>query len=151
MSYKLIRETNTKHIAYLSCDFNGIKLKPKKLNRKNLISASSLTIVDRDYCKTYSKKMVDKKLKKIYELIFNTITDDDTTTTDVVQVLGETEKFKSIINNKYKEYLEEKEIELIEKKINLLETELKRRIVDLELEKIFDSKEINAENRNKSR
>lgn len=151
MSYKLVKDAKTRHIAYLSCDFTGIKVKPKKLNKKNVINAKNLIIIDSSYCRTYSKKMLEKRLKKIYELIFSTITDDDTTTTDVIQTLSETERLKSIINNKYKEYLELEEIEKLEKKIMILEVELKRKIVDLEINKMFAPEEELVENRNKSR
>ena len=59
--------------------------------------------------------------------------------------------FIRAINNKYKEYLELEEIEKLEKKIMILEVELKRKIVDLEINKMFAPEEELVENRNKSR
>lgn len=137
MSYKLIKEEKIKKLTYLSCDFKGIELKPKKLNRKNMISASKIIITCEEYKKNYVRRMVNTRLKKIYAMIFDILNDEDAGSSDVVNVLGELERLQGIIERKYEEVLEMEEIELINKKIELLKVELKRKIVDIRVNEMF--------------
>ena len=71
------------------------------------------------------------------------VEDEDNDPGDISEALNEISRYKSIIVNKYKKYLDEKYITLLLKKINFLEEELKQKLIyvdDLQYEEELKSK-----------
>lgn len=135
MSYNLVRDSKIRTLVYISYDFVGLKIKPKEHKRSNMINVSNMIITDGDLIKNYVKIRVDKRIKKLFSLVFVFLNDDGDSTGEVVNILGELNRLKSIINNKYKEFLEINEYDNLMKKIELVSIELKKRIVEIEMQK----------------
>lgn len=155
---KLVKYEKVSMVSFLSFDFAGLEIVPKKLNKSNMINASKIIIVDETYERNVMRKKLDNKFLNICKSVYVILSNEEDDTTDVVNVLGSLAKFKSSLFNKYKEYLEDKEIEKFIKKIELLNTELKKKIVFLELSKMFDKENVfnhyeeeYTEEKNKSR
>ena len=72
---------------------------------------------------------ITNRLKKIIELILNNEENDDNPPSGLLICLNELEKYQKEISNKYYKYLDKKKKEFINKKISLIEKELKNKIV----------------------
>ncbi len=79
------------------------------------------------------------KVNSMLELL-ETDNDDDTS---YHEALNELERYKNRINNLYQDYLDDEYVKLLIKKINLIEHELKIKIMGLS----FESKEIASRSR----
>ena len=79
------------------------------------------------------KKKLDNSFRRLAAIILSVLNDEDTTSGDCLIALDEIAKEKSIIRNKYKEYLEKAEQEKFLKRLKVLETEVKEKIVDLKI------------------
>ena len=89
------------------------------------------------------KKKIKKKLDSFLKLMIAVVEDEDNDPGDISEALNEISRYKSIIVNKYKKYLDEKYITLLLKKINFLEEELKQKLIyvdDLQYEEELKSK-----------
>ena len=89
------------------------------------------------------KKKIKKKLDSFLKLMIAVVEDEDNDPSDISEALNEISRYKSIIVNKYKKYLDEKYITLLLKKINFLEEELKQKLIyvdDLQYEEELKSK-----------
>lgn len=148
MSYNLKRDKKIKTLSYISYDFEGLEIKPKQHKRKNMINVSKMIVTDATLIENYIKLKVDKKLQKIFKNIIDLLnSEDDTTTTDIVNILNELNRLQSIINNKYQKFLDKHEYELLLKKIELVSVELKKRIVEIEMQKYFINEETYISNK----
>lgn len=119
-------------ITYMEYEkLKGFNVKPKKtLNFEDMINVNEMIIIN----PTLIEKLIDKKCSRTFEKILAFITiidsnddDNDDTTTSFALVLDEIEKFKSLVINKYKEYMEQEKYKLVMKKIEILTKELKLR------------------------
>lgn len=79
------------------------------------------------------KKKIKRKLAMYTQLIIELIesSDEDDGTIDIV--LNDLERYKKVISNNYRVYLSKKYLDLLDKKIELLENELKTKQMFLKL------------------
>ena len=89
--------------------------------------------MDKEKSNSILKRKIDKSFRRLAAIILSVLKDDDTTSGDVIIALDEIAKEKSIIRNKYKEYLEKAEQEKYLKRLKVLETEVKEKIVELKI------------------
>lgn len=135
---KLVKYEKVNMVSFLSFDFAGLEIVPKKHNKSNMINASKIIIVDERYERNIMRKKLNKKFLKICKSVYVVLSSEEDDTTDVVNLLGSLAKFKSSLFNKYKKYLSEIEKEKFIKKIELFNIELKKKIISIELNKMFD-------------
>lgn len=102
-------------------EISGLEIKPK--NSKKAILVKKVTIADKKFMNKYACKQMDKRLKKMYDIIFKFLTDEDDSENGIKICLGEIEKCKSALFNKYKEALQNKKYREYIAKIALTETE----------------------------
>ncbi|MEG0025804.1 MAG: hypothetical protein RR847_04820 [Bacilli bacterium] len=110
----------------------GFKVKPRnKINHKG-IKVDSLSVVNMDFIEMILKKKNKRKLEVYLQYIISVIDDDGETDPDnIMFVLDDVARYKSIINSKYRQYLDDLYIELLLKKVDLLEQELKTKMFNL--------------------
>ena len=102
-----------------------------------------MIIVNQSFIEKILKKKIKKKLDSFLKLMIAVVEDEDNDPGDISEALNEISRYKSIILNKYKKYLDEKYITLLLKKINFLEEELKQKLIyvdDLQYEEELKSK-----------
>ena len=75
------------------------------------------------------KKSIDNRFKKLLELIANIEESDSDPSSRLMFCLDEASKFKQEIINKYNQFLKKSQIEFINKKIELIEKEVKNKII----------------------
>ena len=123
---------DNKYIEITSLDYKklrGFKFTPRNKVKYNGVKVNRLIVVKPALVKNILKKKIKRKLdmylKYIVELLDNE-TDDD----GVLELtLHDLERYKRTVLNKYQIYLEKKYINLLIKKIELLEHELKTRLM----------------------
>ena len=113
-----INKNNKSNKVIKSGTIKGLDCKTKK---------GSVTIISDELKSNYAKKQVEKKLKNCYKKIYNYLISDDDSSDGVKTCLGEIEKLKSSIFNKYKEDLKVKDYKEFLAKIAITENEFKNK------------------------
>ncbi|MBQ8891943.1 MAG: hypothetical protein IJ068_03655 [Bacilli bacterium] len=126
--YLIIKEKNKKEVMYFEYDkLNGFNMtsKNKNIKLKDAINVNKMVIINPSFIEKLINKKINSKIKKLVDLI-GTIyeSDDDDPAGSLMQALNEVEKFKREMINKYLNYMTKEQINLLEKKIGILETEV---------------------------
>lgn len=149
--YSLQRENIDVKSVSITNQFNGYKVKPRDKVRQ-ISKVNSVMIVNPSFINKVLKKKIKKKLDYYLQYIIDILDDssEDNDDTDLKLALNDVAHFKSIIEYKYSKYLDQKYISLLLKKLNLLEHELKLKVIYKqipELEKETEEKEIRGKSR----
>ena len=92
-----------------------------------------IKVVDIKLAATLVSKQVFKKYEKLINYLTEILVDDDDDTGDSYrEALNQIEKFRQEIKNKYRKYLKQKELEVMSKKLIILQKEANRRLLDLQ-------------------
>jgi len=100
------------------------------------------------------KRKISVKLDNYLQYIISVLDDESSDAGRIGTVLSDLNRYREIVKNNYRQYLNEKYIELLLKKIELLEYELKKKLMVLKaynyskLQDVYEEKE---ERRRKSR
>lgn len=128
------KDAKTDVITYMEYEkLKGFNVKPKNnVSFDDMINVNEMVVIN----PSLIEKLVDKKCKRTFEKLVAMISvvyeeDDDSDETPYIMILDEMERFRSLLLNKYKEYIEEKEFEVLIKKLEILkeEVELRKRLV----------------------
>ena len=149
--YLVVKEKNKKTVTYFEYDkLSGFNMtaKNKNIKLKDSINVNKMVIINPTFIEKLINKKINSKIKKLIDLI-STIyeTDDDDPAGTLMQALNEVEKFKREMINKYLNYMSKEQIDLLEKKINILETEVMNHAYKLN-EQRFSLYERNMEEKN---
>ena len=139
--FLVIKNKDEKTIKYFEYDkIKGYNIKPKNnVKFVDAINVNKMILIN----PSLIEKMIDKKTKRRLNYLINlmsTIFDSDDETGDGLYLaLDEVEKFRREVINKYRAYISEEKMNLLLKKIAILEDELNLRIkyisYDYEMEK----------------
>ena len=122
--YVLLRKSNYQKIISLKCDDSFNIAKKKDANRIGVIKFYDDKIIAR-----VVKRSIDNKFKKLLELIASLEESDSDPSSGLIFCLDEAAKFKREMINKYEKFLKKNQIEFINKKIELIEKEIKNKII----------------------
>lgn len=134
--FLVIKNKDEKEIKYFEYDkIKGYNVTPKNnVKFQDAINVNKMILIN----PSLIEKMIDKKVKRKFNYLINMLSclydSDDTSGEGLYLALDEAEKFRMELINKYKKYMKEEKFELIEKKISILEDELKLRIKYIVLE-----------------
>lgn len=106
----------------------GYTIKPKNQMKYEGIVVNSMTIIDDYLIKTLLKKKIKKKLDMYLQFLITVLEEDDTDGGHLMFALNDLERYRRIVINNYKKYLEDKYIKLLMNKMDLIEQELKSKI-----------------------
>ena len=115
----------------------GLELKPR--GSKGVMKVRAILICDEDMKNKYIRRQLDKKFSNVCDKIYNFLISEDDSEDGVKACLGEIEKLKSVIFNKYKEHMKNKMYKEFLAKIVIAEKEFR----DKYREKEFFTKLIN--------
>ncbi len=126
--FLIVKDNKSKQIKYFDYDkINGYNLKAKKnYNFFDDINVSRVIIINPSFSEKIAKKKMRMKFEKLLTMM-QIVCEDDDTGEGLDIVLDEANKFKMELINKYRKYVEEEELELMYKKIEIVERELKLR------------------------
>ena len=91
----------------------------------NLLNATKILIVDSELKDAYIKKRVNKKIVALLAKMQYILDNDEDSNNNATLVLGEIDRLKSIMINKYKEHLKSEEFSYLLKKLMIIEEEFK--------------------------
>lgn len=123
-SYTIIKANNKGEITLETIEkINGYKVKPKnKYNYKGM-KVNSMVIIKSSFIEKVLKRKIKTKLEFYLNYIINLVDEDDDD--DTRKALDELERFKETVEYKYRKYLDDKYVNLLHKKISLIEHEIK--------------------------
>ena len=146
-NYICMRTSNGTVVLLDKKGLTGLNFNPKNNNNYG-ITVSKMIIVNPDIVRRLLIKSTKRKLDKfIRELAL--ITDDDDTSDDSLrEALNDLSRYRNIVEYKYNKYLEEKYLEKLIAKIDILEGEIKKKIIygdnEKSLNKIYQEMYKNA-------
>lgn len=133
--YKL--NTNNKYNG-VNIDYNNYKNKGYKITPKNKIKydgvvVNEMFVIKPSLVEKLLKRKIGAKLDNYLQYIINILEDDDDSSdgNKISTVLSDLNRYREIIKNNYRQYLDAKYTELLLKKIELLEYELKKKLMSL--------------------
>ena len=114
-------------ITYMEYEKNkGFKVTPKKnATFEDMINVNEMIIVNPSLIEKLIIKKCNKSLVKIMNML-NLVSDEDDDTGYAI-VLDEISRLYSLLENKYQKYLEEKDYDLMKKKVLLIKQEVQAR------------------------
>lgn len=132
-NYMLAKSNPKGEIVFVNYEkIDGYRISPKNIKSPG-ITVKSLIIVKPSFISKVLKRKLQRKLECYLKYLMEVTDDDDST--NYREVLDDTEKFKEIIRYKYQKYLDDKYINLLLKKITLIQKELKEKVIYLEFNK----------------
>lgn len=133
--YYIVKEHQSGEIACI--DYNkiaGFPFKPKNNVKYNGVVVNKLVVMKPSFVEKVLRRKTKKRLEMFLQFIINLL-DNDETSSDPSMVraaLNELTRYKQLVKNKYRLYLEERYASLLIKKIEILEQELKSKLIRLE-------------------
>lgn len=127
--YIICRNKNEYNITLTNYSKDGFNFKPLNKIKYPGIKVNSLVIVNKDFIEKILKRKIKKRLNSFVKLMISVVEDEDDDPNDVTKALNELSKYRSIIINKYRKYLDEKYVTLLLKKLDFLENELKQKMI----------------------
>lgn len=130
-NYLLVKDNFERAIV----DINYTKLDGFKFNPKNQVEydgviVNEMVIINPSFIENVLKRKTKKKLELYLKFIIGLIDNDSSTSSDdLKEALNGLVRYKGIVENKYRRFLDERYMNVLLKKINLLEQELKNKII----------------------
>ena len=142
--YLIVKNKNDKAITYFEYDkIEGYDMSPKKSAKiEDAINVNKIVIINPSLANKVAKKKVDIKFRKLVELLNIIFESDDDPGSAYHQGLDETEKLRQELKDKYKKHLSNEDYDLMDKKLGILEHELKVRLFFLEKNLEYQKEEI---------
>lgn len=130
--YYLYKKGSEKEIIYLDYDkLNGFEFNPKRKLNKEAISVNKMIIIKPSMIEKILRKKIKNKLNLYLKLIIKYIESDDGEDGETLrEALNDVTRYKSIVEYKYKKYLDKKYFEILMKKIAVLEYELNLKLMN---------------------
>ncbi|MBE6138344.1 MAG: hypothetical protein E7173_01195 [Firmicutes bacterium] len=128
--YLLSKDSSTKTIVVL--DYNklrGYEFNPKNSSEYIGVSVNKMVVIKPSFVEKVLKKKVKRKLDLYLQFIVSILDSEDTDPTGLRVVLDDVERYRRTIINKYQLYLDEKYVNLLLKKIDLLSHEIKMKLI----------------------
>lgn len=147
--YKINKSNEKTKASIDTTQIHGFKVKP--LNNVNYdgVKVNKLLIIKPSFVEKVLKRKTKRKLEMYLEFIINILESEDGTDSSKINIaLNDLTRYKSIIKNNYRIYLDKNYYEKMMKKIGIIEKELKIRKMYLDMSYEEDVKE---ERRRKSR
>lgn len=107
----------------------GFKFAPKNSSEYVGMNVNEMVVINPSFVEKVLKKKIKRKLDLYLNFIVNMLDDEDSDPTSLRAVLDDVERYRRIIINKYRLYLDEKYINLLLKKIELLSNEIKMKLI----------------------
>jgi len=152
--YMIAKGTYNGNITFIDYDkIDGLKISPKNKIEYPGIKVNSMIIIKPSFIEKILKRKIKIKLEYYLSYIISLISSDDDDDTAFRQALNSLTRFKDVIEYKYRKYLDDKYINILLKKLDLLEKEVKSKLIYKQLEenKKYIVPEEKVEERRRSR
>lgn len=121
-SYILKNDDKEKKVLLFK-EQNGYSFSPNKKYKK----VKKITVLDADMVSGILESKITKSYNRLLKIVYSLVTSgDETTSGDVLIAYSELDRIRNILLYKYNQFLKKQFIEKYEKKLYLLELELKK-------------------------
>lgn len=122
------KDAKTDVITYMEYEeLKGFRVKPKSnISFEDMINVNEMILINPSLIEKLITKKCTKTFNRIIKMI-SIVSDDEDDDSGYMLILDEIERFKNLLVNKYKKYMDEKEFELNLKKLELLKEEVEHR------------------------
>lgn len=114
-------------------DISGFMMSSKKKVFKiNDTEVREIKVVNKKLANPLVSRKVNTKYKKLIVYLTDLLVDDDDTGDSFREALNQIEKFRLEIKNKYREFLKQKELEMMSKQLTALKKEANERLLEIQ-------------------
>lgn len=147
-TYTIVKEqTNGEKIYIDYSKFNGYKVKPRNNVKYDGVKVNSLVIMKPSFIEKLLKKKVKRKLDFYLQYIISLMDNDEEGEVGNLRLaLDDLARYKSIVEYKYQKYLDQKYISLLLKKMDILEHEIKMKLI-YKQEEVYELEETRGKSR----
>ena len=131
--YYVCKKGDNREIICLDYDkLSGFGFQPKNNIKYDGIVVNKMVVIKPSMIEKVLKRKIKRKLDLYLKLIVNFIDSEDGTSSDALrEALNDLSRYKSIVQYKYRKYLDEKYLKILLKKISILEYELNSRLINI--------------------
>lgn len=127
--YILIKSQKSKDIVYIDYkDIAGFKVKPKNGKKYGGVNVNEMLIIKPNFIDIILKRKTGKKLENYINYLIEVLDDEDADGAKLAQTLSDIDRYRTTVKNNYREYLNEKYLEILLKKLNLIEEKLNEKM-----------------------
>lgn len=133
-SYLVNKDQYTGKIVYMEYDLEGYKFKPKNVSNQPYIKVESVTIYKPEMIDSLLARKFQKKFERLSEIIMRFLYQEDDETGDEGDyfiLLDEVARLKSIVDLKYKKFLQNEEYKDYMHKLAFLDNQIRQKIAIL--------------------
>lgn len=135
--YCLIQKKIKKATVNIKSDsIDGYHIKPRNKKEYDGIVVKSMTIVDYNLIQSLLKKKIKKKLDGYLNFLITVLDEDDTDSGHLMFALNDLDRYRRLVMNNYRVYLEKKYLRILMDKMDLIEQELRSKI-KIDLNELF--------------
>ncbi len=149
--YQIDKNKKAKKITKKDWMVEGIHLNPKIKERERLIKVEEITVVNKNLKEKVLKMQFSVAFKRLLKQVMNVSESENPSDGDIKLALSEVERMKQILKEKYKKELSHQEYHTMWRKAEILEEDLKRKIIYQEQRKEFLNQIYREEERGRSR
>ena len=141
--FLIVKDKKTKQIKYFDYDkIDGYKLTKKKNSSFfDDINISSVILINPSFSEKIARKKMNAKFERLLTMM-NIVCEEDDSGEGLDIVLDEANKLKMELWNKYKKYLAKEKLDLMIKKIEILEDELNLRL-NILMNSLYEQENLN--------
>ena len=135
--YFISKKNYNEEVVFVNCDkANGYKFSPKNNYPYEGVRVNEMIIIKPSLIEKIIKRKIKNRLDFYLKIIIDNL--DDSSDDDTRIALDDLARYKKVIKEKYSIYLDEKYMALLNKKINVIERELKNNLLN-EKEEVYES------------
>lgn len=135
--YYISKKNYNGEVVFVNCDkINGYKFSPKNSYPYEGIKVNEMIIIKPSLIEKIIKRKIKNRLEFYLKIIIDNL--DDESDDDTRIALDDLARYKKVIKERYSIYLDEKYMALLNKKINVIERELKNNLLK-EKEEVYES------------
>ena len=130
-NYLLVKDNQERKVTSIDyAELDGFKFNPKNQVEYDGIMVNEMVLINPSFIENVLKRKTKKKLELYLRFIISLIDNESNASSDDLrEALNGLVRYKGIVENKYRRYLDERYINVLLKKIDLLEQELKMKII----------------------
>lgn len=122
------RKTKKRSVTLNTSKIDGYVIKPRNQMKYEGIVVNSMTVINNGLIENLLKKKIKKKLDMYLQFLISVLEEEDTDPGHLMFALNDLERYRRLIMNNYKKYLDQKYLKLLMNKMDLIEQELKSKI-----------------------
>lgn len=143
--YLISKENYNGEVVYLNIDKkSGYKVSPKNTVTYDGIKVNEMIFIKPDLIQKIIKRKIKNRLDLYLKFLLSDESDDDTR-----KALGDLQRYRVFVKDKYEVYLNPKYIALLNNKLDILERNLKSKIVTSSLKNSYQNEYVGEHKRSR--